>query len=351
MAYEMTDSLTLDALYRRIKTPTPAFWLKFFNRQINFETKEIMFEKVFGDDRGLAPFVVPTMQGRPQGLSASTAVSFAPAYVKINDQIDPGMTVERTPGEAAFGSLSMEQKWNAVKAELLRKQKVKFANRNEWLAARAIIDGKVTIKGEDYPERLVDFRRDASLTSVLAGAAKWDVGTGDPMATLKSMRMSVNNLSGARITQHVFGATAWDLFNARVDVKELMNTNYGGMQTSVNRMSNGWEDQGQEYMGRIAGLNGAGAIDIWVDTSKYVDPDTGTEQFFLDQNTVVGVNSMVEGVRCFGAIFDRKAGLRAMECFFKNYEQENPSMEYLLGQSAPLMVPKVPNATFSVKVA
>lgn len=350
MAFELYDLVTLDAVFRHQKTPTAPFWLTFFNRQINFDTPEIMFDKVYGDDRGLAPFVVPTSQGRPQSLDGYETLSFAPAYVKINDVVNPGMHVERMPGEAiGVGSMSIDQRRNAVIAELLRKQRIKFQNRNEWLAARAIIDAEVTIEGEDYPTRLVNFRRDASLTSVLAGAAKWDATTGDPLGTLKSLRMGVNSLSGARIRKHIFGADAWELFCTRVDVKEMMNTNYGGQETKVTLMSDGYD--GQEYMGRIAGLNGAGAIDVWVDTSKYIDPDTGSEEFYLDQTTVVGVSEQVQGVRCFGAIMDKRAGYKPMDYFFKNYDNENPSVEYLLGQSAPLMVPKNPNATFAVKVA
>lgn len=349
---ELYNLFTLGEIYRRVKAPTPPFWLGSFGRTIAFDTPKIYFEKVFGDDRGLAPFVVPTSAGRPQKLDGYEAVSFAPAYVKILDTVDPGMFIERQAGEAfATGSLSLDQRRNAVIAELIRRARVKIQNRKEWLAARAIIDGKVTIKGEDYPETLVDFRRDASLTATLAGAAKWDVSTGDPLATLKSMRQASNVLSGSRIQKHVFGATAWDLFCQRVDIKELMDTRYGGLNVNVTRMSDGWSDQGQEYMGRLAGSNGAGAIDVWVDNSKYLDPEDGTEQFYLDQNTVVGLSDLVGGVQCFGAIMDKRAGYLPLEVFFKNYDQENPSVEHLLTQSSPLMVPRVPNATYSVKVA
>lgn len=349
---ELYDLFTLTELYRRVKQPTPPFWLKNFSRQINFDTPRIMFEKVFGDDRGLAPFVVPTLPGRPQKLDGFAAESFAPAYVKILDPVDPSMFIERQAGEAwGAGSLSLDQRRNAVIGELMRKGRQKIQNRLEWLAARAVIDGKVTIKGEDYPEVLVDFRRDASLTTTLTGAAKWDVSTGDPLATLKDSRQAANSLSGARIVKHVFGANAWDLFSQRVDLKEMMNKDFGGLNVNVTRMSDGWEDQGQEYMGRISGSNGAGAIEVWVDNSKYIDPEDGAEKFFLDQNTVVGVSDLVGGVRCFGAIMDKRASYRPLEVFFKNYDQENPSVEYLLLQSAPLMVPRVPNATFSVKVA
>jgi len=349
MAYDLYDLVTLDAVFRMQRTPTPPFWLSFFNRQINFDTPEIMFEKVFGDDRGLAPFVIPTTQGRPQKLDPYTAVSFRPAYVKIKDVVNPGMHVDRVPGEAFGGSLSIEQRRQAVIGELLRKARIKFANRNEWLAARAIIDGKVTIAGEDYPSTLVDFRRNPALTVVLAGAAKWDVGTGVPMADLRTVKMAANAASGSRITKHIFGATAWELFSLRVDLKELMNTQYGGREVKVTLINDGYE--GQEYMGRISGLNGAGAMDIWVDSSKYIDPEDGAEKFYLDQSTVVGVSEAVQGVRCFGAIMDNQAGYKPLEYFFKNWENMDPSVEYLLSQSSPLMVPKNPDASFSIKVA
>jgi len=60
---------------------------------------------------------------------------------------------------------------------------------------------------------------------------------------------------------------------------------------------------------------------------------------------------MMDGVRCFGAIRDKKAGYQALEFFMKNWEIEDPSHEYIMSQSAPLMVPKEPNATYSIKVA
>lgn len=348
---ELHDLYTLGELYRYVKAPTPPFWLKNFTRQINFTTPQIYFEKVFGDDRGLAPFVVPTMPGRPQKLDGYQAESFAPAYVKILDPVDPSMFIERQAGEAfGSGSLTLDQRRNAVIAELLRKGRQKMQNRNEWLAARAIIDGRVTISGEDYPSTLVDFRRDASLTVTLAGAAQWDETTADPLGDLKDVRNAANGLSGARIRKHIFGQNAWDLFTQRVDLKGMMDNNFRGLNVNVTRMADGWLDQGQEYMGIIQGSNGGGAIEAWVDNSKYLDPEDGTEKFYLDQDTVVGVSDLVGGTRCFGAIMDKRAGYQAMEVFFKNYDQENPSVEYLLLQSAPLMVPRVPNATFSVKV-
>jgi hypothetical protein len=349
MAVDLYDLATLDAVFRFQRQPSPPFYLNFFTRQINFDTPEIMFDKVSGDDRGLAPFVMPNVQGRPQRLDGYSTDRFRPAYVKIKDVVNPSMTIERQPGEAPItGSMSPEQRRMVVIAELLRKQKVKFRNRNEWLAARALIDAEVTIEGEDYPAVTVSFGRHSSLNYLLTSTAKWDQsGTADPLGDIKAARLNANARSGARIQKFVFGADAWDMLTQRVNLRDMMDRTKDGYAVKTTLMTDGYD--GIEYVGTIAGLNGAGAMECWVDTSKYVDA-SGSEQFFLDQKTVVGVGN-VEGVRCFGAIQDKRAGSRPLDYFFKNWDEEDPSVEYLLGQSAPLMVPKNPNASFKIKVA
>lgn len=346
------DQYTLMNVLRVQKTSAPLFWLPtFMTAQINFLTPEIAFDKVYTDDRQLAPFVIPSMQGRPQKLDGYDTRSFKPAYTKIKDTVTVEMHLERQPGEAlGSGSLTPDQRRIIVRNQLLAKQKTKQLNRQEWLAARAIIDGKVTISGEDYPTTLVDFRRDPTLTIVLTGTAKWDDPAADPLGDLKDARINANELSGVRIVDHVFGANAWDLFNQRVDVKDMMDIRYGGLNVNITRMSDGYGDT-MEYMGRLAGSNGAGAINVWVNTARYVD-ENGAQQYYLDQNTVVGyAAASVQGVRCFGMIHDLEAGYGAQDIFAKNWINQDPSAEYLLTQSAPLMIPRQPDATFSMKVA
>ena len=221
MAGNIYDTTTLLEVLRVQKAPSQ-FWLTFFPSQINFETEDIAFDKVFTDDRKLAPFVVPNVQGRVLGYEGYETMAFKPAYVKPKHVVDPNMVIPRMAGESlGTGSMSIEQRRNAVIAELLRRHRVMHENRWEWMAAKAIIDGKVTVKGEDYPEKLVDFRRDASLTGVLTGTASWSqAGTANPIGDLKTKRVAAHNLCGARISKCVFGADAWDMFQARVDLRE-----------------------------------------------------------------------------------------------------------------------------------
>ena len=350
---DLYDLFTLQAVQRQIKT-SPRFWLEnFYKSQINFDGRKILFERVYGEDRKLAPFVVPNVAGRPQRLDGFQMDTFTPAYSKQKDIVDYTMHITRQAGEAIGGSLTTEQRRNAVIAELIRRQNVKIENTWNWLAARATIDGKVVIKGEDYPETLVDFRRNAELTRILTGAAKWDEPTGNPLQDLREMRQAANQFSfGARISKYYFGTNAWELFCQRVDLKEMMRLEYAGrgQNTSVTLISDGYDDT-IEYMGSIAGLNGQGRMEFYVDSSKYIDPETGEEAYHLGENDVVGVSDMMDGVRCFGGIMDAEAGYRALDRFFKNWREQDPSQEYLLTQSAPLMVPRETNATFKITVA
>lgn len=57
------------------------------------------------------------------------------------------------------------------------------------------------------------------------------------------------------------------------------------------------------------------------------------------------------GYRCFGAIIDPYAQYQSLEIFPRGWmEQGDPAVEYMLWQSAPLMVPINPNATLKATV-
>lgn len=351
MALTEYDLATLLEVRRRQES-IPRFWINAFGRQINFETQYIDFERVSRSYRKLAPFVAPNVQGRVISNQGSNLERFAPAYVKVKTVIDSNKVIARQVGEVPYQPMSNEQRRNAVVAEEVREHKSRIDNREEWLAARAIIDGTVTISGEDYPAQTVNFNRDAALTSVLVGTAKWDVSTGDPLATLRSLRATAHRKSGKAIRDVIFGQGAWDLLVARLELDKpeagnLLDTNFRGSETNVSRLADGFE--GVEFMGRLAGRDGQGAINCFVYSGFYEDA-SGTEVDFLHTNQVVGLGD-VEGVRCYGAINDKKAGWRALPVFMKSWENEDPSVEYLLSQSAPLMVPAEPNASFSVRVA
>lgn len=341
------DLITLLTVLQTTKSIQP-FWGNWFKQEITFETEKIAFDQVNIEYRRMAPFVAPNVQGRVQRKYGYSTVSYAPAYVKPKDAVRPNQAFARAPGESLVtGNLTAEQRMNAAVTTLLEMQRIKIDNRIEWMRAKAIIDGKVVCEGRDYPKVTIDFNRDSSLTVTLAGAAKWDQSTATPLTDLANGKKSVNALTGQVVRDYVFGANAWALFYAKLDFTKIQNNMIRGSEGTITQFLEGVE--GVEYAGTITGVNGAGLMNCYVYTQKFVDDD-GTVSDILDTNTVVGIASGVEGVDCYGAIEDLGA-MRALKYFPKVYDEEDPSVRYLLTQSAPLPVPKQPNCTFSIKVA
>lgn len=347
------DTYRLLAVQRKFKA-LPAFFLQWFPQQINFQEDKIAFDKVSTDLTRVAPFVAPTAQGRVIKEEGYNAVAFKPAYVKPKHVIDPNMIIPRQPGEAlGTGSLTIEQRRNAVIAFLLRKHRAMHENTWEWMAAQALLYGYVDVEGEDYPLTRVDFGRDAALTATVdwTDATTTSDGTLDDLYRLRKLA-NEKSVTGAVITDFVFGGDAWAQFvkvnrELLYGKNGLMDRNIGGSTTNVTRLWDGLE--GVEYMGRIAGTNGQGAMNIYVNTQKYKDR-FNQSQYLMPQNKVAGISMAVDGVRCFGAVLDKAAGYQALEYFPKMWENEDPSVEYLMSQGAPLMVPRDPNSTFLLTV-
>lgn len=331
------------------------FWLQFFPRKINFETQEIRFDVEDLNEYRLAPFVAPNVQGRVMRSQGYEVRSFRPAYVKPKHVVDPSRAIPRMAGESALGSLSLQQRFDLIVADNLRRERLTIENRWDWMACKALVDGSVTVVGEDYPSVTVDFKRDASLSITLAGSAKWDQSTASVLSDIASARQAAFRLSGTSVNRLIFGLDAWNAFtlDTHDDVQALLDRMRKGNDTEfTDRFLQ--EGAPYEYMGRISGPNGAGRLELFTYHYQYdqLDPntDTYTRVDYLDAGTVVGVGSAVEGIRCFGAILDRRAGLQALDMFPKQWDEEDPSVSYTMTQSAPLMVPLRPNNSFKIKV-
>lgn len=343
---ELYDTVDLLEVQRH-QEALPQFWLKYFPRVVTSDREEILFDQVTDGTRELAPFVAPNVQGRVMRNRGYTTRAFKPAYVKPKHVVDPTMAIPRMAGEAIGGSSSLQARYDAIVAENLRVERQVIENRWEWMAARAVIDGSVTVTGDDYPTTEVDFGRDPSLTVTLTGTSQWGQSAANIKKDIEDMRRAVHTLSSAPITTLVFGLDAWDLFAADDEIKELLNTTYRGSDTDYNRAIA--EGLPFEWRGVISGQGGLGRLELYTYSHQYRD-ESGNLVDLLDQNAVVGVGPGLQGVRCFGAIRDKRAGLQPLEMFPKMWDSEDPPVTYTMTQSAPLMVPMEPNASFKMIV-
>lgn len=333
----------------RVQPIESAYWLdSFFPRVITFDTEEVMFDRV-ETIRRLAPLVSPVVQGRVMRTRGYETRAFRPAYTKPKHVVDPNRVFVRMAGEAITGSLSPQQRWDAAIAENMREEREAIQRLWNWLAAMATIHGKVTITGEDYPTQVVDFGRDAGLTSTLVGTARWGEAAADPLGDIAKMRTLAFKKSGSPITRLTMGLDAFDRFFKDPDVRDLLKDN----TVSVNRTSDstmsafGSTDTPFEYRGVLQGANGQGRLEVYTYNEEYEDED-GVTQPYMSSNDVVGTGPGLQGTRCFGAIRDKRAGLLPLALFPKMWDQEDPSLTYTMTQSAPLMVPANTNNSFRI---
>lgn len=346
----------LEVSYDQIDRPDN-FWMRFFPRPHYSEAQKIYFDDLPVLDRRLAPFVAPNVQGRVMRSKGFTMSSFAPAYVKPKHVVDPSRAIPRRRGEPMgnFGNpgMSLDQRFDAIVASNVVTEREMIERRWDWMACQAVKDGRVIVKGEDYPEVTVDFGRHASLTVTLTGAALWSADTSTPLADLQAARTNAFNRGRAPIRDLILGTDAWTDFAKHEDTQKLLDKMRSGSNSNFN--TTGLSDGAPfEYQGQISGGNGGGLLNLWVYSNDFEDTNeqTGatTVTPFIHARDVIGVGGAIQGVMAFGAIMDKRAGLRALPIFPKMWEEEDPSVVYTMSQSAPLPVPINPNNTFRIRV-
>ena len=178
MEHNLYDTKTLLGVYndRASMAPPSAYFRDLlFTSSIQFDTEYVEFSKI-GRARKLAPLVVPSAKGVPIATNKERVSQVRPAYTKPKDAVTDSRVLRRAPG---FGELSSNtpmgpmQRYNAIVADILRQHRDAIERREEWLAAQAVLNGKVVLEDDNYPEVTVDFERDSDNTVSLGVGSRW----------------------------------------------------------------------------------------------------------------------------------------------------------------------------------
>lgn len=343
---KLYNTSTLLGLFREVEEPSTYFRSLCFGNVVTFDDEYVDFEKI-RQGRKLAPLVVPTAQGRPVYKEASQLTRLKPAYLKPKDPVSPGRVIKRRPGENLFApnNLTPQQRYNAIIGDILRVHRETIERREEWLAARAVIDGQVTLSGPDFPTVVVDFQRESSHTVTLSGAAAWNHAS-YAGSMLKDIQTWVDRVRrapfGGPVNRLTVSPTVLEVLLTDDDVKKQLDTQIRGTNADLNTGLRAGEYV--EYIGKL-GPN----LELWVNSDFYED-ENGNTQPFLAEGDLVLTGPNVFGVRCFGAILDEGAGFQALPAFPKMWTQQDPSATFVMTQSAPLPVPVNPNNTLKATV-
>jgi len=328
------DTTTLIGLRVELPKFTPFFLTMFFPEMITFDTEKIEFDKI-KKNKKLAPFVSPMVAGKANKADGGITSSFTPAYVKPKDIVNPRRLLRRLPGEGLTGVLSPTQRRLALVVDLLDEQDKQITRREEWMAVQAVMDGKVTIEGENYETQEVDFGRDPDNNITLTSAERWSQkGVDyDPTDDIEDWAEK----STAVVSDLIFSKKGWRLFRKFKAVKIERDADQKGSTTEL--------QFGPQVAKEVQFKGTYGEYRCYVYSGKY-DDEKGDEISFMPGTTLLLAPQGYDGTRCYGAIQDAKAnaeGVVSVSRHSKNWFTEDPSVENLMTQSAPLMVTMTPN--------
>lgn len=340
---DIYSTQVLAKVVERLHTP-PSFLLDTFFPNVQTSDKEEIFFDVTDSKPRISPFVSSLLPGKVVDSGGYQTKSFKPAYVKDKRRFDANIPYKRMAGEIIGGSLSPAQRYERALATHLKDQLDNLTRREEVMAAEILRTGKVIVSGDGYPAQTVDFGRDAELTKALSGSATWDSSGVNPVDDLEDWAITLQDKSGVVAKTVVMDPQAWKIFRSNTTVQKYLDIRRGTNNTINIDPQIISENEKARYAGSI------GDFAIWVYNDTYVDDKGATCKLLPEKTVILGSREGLEGTRCYGAIHDEKANWTAQRYFTKSWIEEDPSVRWLLLQSAPLVVPYRPNASMCVTI-
>lgn len=361
MEYEIWDERKFLGMIATVRPKQNYFLDLMFGFEILSENEYIDFAKIPSPGRVVAPYVMPMAEGRPVFEMQERAGRFKPAYVKVKDAIVPldGVVKIAGIGEPLFNpaKLSIPQRRELMRLAINTQHMESIRTRHELMAAQAVIDGGYVVSGEDYPAQTLTFGRNAGQTIVKLAGTRW----GDPgVSILDDIQTWVDTMTdaefGALPNRITMGRPVWGVVRKDEEMLKHMDINIRGGAVTIERgLTAAAPEEAKSYkVGELMLGGGSGhVIELWVNYEKYQPKRGAAEVPFLAQNKIVmtGTKSAYQGYRCFGTIVDPEHEYASLPISGRNWRQVgDPTVEYMLHQSSPLMVPLNPNASLSAEV-
>lgn len=338
---------TLLGIVRNLRTP-PSFFLDAVFRETQESEDEYIHFDVDDSKPRLTPFVSPLIAGKVVENEGFVTKTFKPAYAKDKRRFQPREFTKRQIGEQIGGSMSPAERERLALGRALTNQLEMLTRREEVMAAEALRLGQVTVAGEGFATQVVSFGRDVALRDIKTGNARWSIdnAASDPLTHIETASTLIQEKSGAVVSRVVMAPDAYIAFRERLRARDEWKLLVDSLRASTSSSMDLAPGNGEKarYIGTL------GTVEYWVYDDIYIDPADGATKHVMPSGEVVLLSSMIEGVRAYGMIEDFTAQLKATRYFPKSWVEEDPSVRWLLMQSAPLMVPFRPNASASLEV-
>lgn len=322
---------TLLAAVSYMKQPT-TFLLELFFKLIPPHTTKTITVDIERGGESMAVFVSPLVEGNVVKKDGYITDVFEPGYLKEKMAITPEDLQVRNPGEILFApNHDQSDRLNQKVAKYLLTLMSRIIRREEWMASQALTTGQMNVIGKGV-NRNISFSMLPTHLPVLIGNQAWTNAASDPQADLSRWIDLILDDSGLNADKVVMGSAALTSFLNHPKVQAILNSR----RMTIGDVSPELKNNGAQKIADWYGPN----CEIWTYSGKYIDPVTGQRMNLLPPNAVLIGSSAARCERHFAVIQDLKAKVNAALQFFpKTWETEDPSVLWLMLQSAPLPVP------------
>ncbi len=317
--------------------PVHKFFLDtFFTNIKTFVTKRVDIDLVKGDRR-MAAFVHPNVGGQVLSRNGYKTESFAAPLVNPYDVTTADQLMERLPGEDLYSGMTPADRAARQLMDDYRRLDDAATRREEWMAAQAILNGAIHVKGKGV-DATIDFR--FTNKKSLTGTAQWGKSAAKIRDNLNDWVEEVRVNGFSNVDMAVLGKAAARALLRDEDIcKCLDNRRMILGEINPRELPNG-----VRYLGRLNDPS----IDLYtyseVFLDDWTDPENPATKPLMPDNKVVLAPSNPEFVRAYGAcsyIDDRtnRWVTAQSQRLLREYVAHGPDRHILELQTRPLPIP------------
>jgi hypothetical protein len=324
---DMFDSRTMLQALEQMLLPRQFITKTFFKIENNFTTENVDVDIEKGK-RKMAPFVSPLLPGKLVEHTGFVTRSFKPPYLKPKMKTTAVDILKRDAGNTIYqGNMTPAARAQQQLGKDLLRLTQDITRREEWMAAQALMTGKVTCVGEGMNVE-VDFLMSAGHKITLTSTALWTDPLATPVTNIRTWKNLLAKDSGLVGDIMILGEDVIGPFLVNAEVQKLLDKT----KISLGVIDPKDLDDGVTYYGRVEG------VDIYTYNEWYVDDADGTSKPMIPADKIMMGSTRARCERMHGAVQDLEV-TAAVPYFPKSWIEKDPSAQMLLVQSAPLMVP------------
>ena len=278
--------------------------------------------------RRMAPFQTPRVEGALVEKLGHSTREYTPAYIKPKQELTASSVVDdRIAGDNEYSMTSPQEREAIALAAQLNDLENMIIRREEWMCAQQLVNGYVDVIGTGVNYR-IDLGMEAS-HKITVSPVWSEAATAKPSSDISDAVKLISKDAG--ISANVLlgnSSTIEEMLNT-TDMKEMLNTRRLDLGLIVPEQFG----ENATYYGDIV-VNGK-RLQVW-SYDEWFEDENGTEQPMIPNDKIVVTSTNADFRRHYGAIKDKKAGWASVPRFPKVWDVEDPSITWIMVQSAPL---------------